>query len=175
MLLFAEAFFDQAKVINAVLDEFCRSFGEKINRIKTNIFFSSNVPANVARSIGKTFGFTITKNLGRYLGIPLLHSRVTTTTYQEIVDKVEKRMSTWNTSHLSLAGRITLAQSILQAIPIYAMQTTCLPSRVKNKVDQACRQFGTVLQLGESLAKLDGTQFVSKKLAGAWASKILKL
>lgn len=58
--------------------------------LKTNIFFSSNVPANVARNIGKTFGFTITNNLGRYLGLPFLLSRVTKNTYQEIVDKVEK-------------------------------------------------------------------------------------
>ena len=50
-------------------------------------------------------------------------------------------MSNWNASHLSLAGHITLAQSTLQVILIYAMQTTCLPSSVKNKVDQACQWF----------------------------------
>ena len=38
--------------------------------LKTNNFLSSNVPANVARNIGKTFGFTIINNLGRYLGLP---------------------------------------------------------------------------------------------------------
>ena len=80
MLLFAEASTAKANVINAVSDEFCRSSGEKMNRVKTNLFFSSNVPANVARSIGKIFGFTITNNLGRYLGMPLLHTRVTTNT-----------------------------------------------------------------------------------------------
>ena len=73
--------------------------------------------------------------------MPLLHSRVTKNTYQDIVDKVEKRLSSWNASHLSLAGPITLTQSVLQALPIFAMQTTNLPDGVQYKVDQACRRF----------------------------------
>ncbi|KAH9647730.1 putative ribonuclease H protein [Citrus sinensis] len=108
--------------------------------------------------------------------MPLLHSRVTTTTYQEIVDKVEKRMSTWNTSHLSLAGRITLAQSILQAIPIYAMQTTCLPSRVKNKADQACRQFiwnGTTT--GRKLSQVGWNTICKQKISGGLGFKNLEI
>ena len=88
-------------------------------RIKTNLFYSSNVSMSVARSIGKIFGFTIINNLGRYLGMPFLHSRVTKSTYQEIMDKVEKRLSTWNASYISLVSCITLAQSILHAILIY--------------------------------------------------------
>lgn len=134
LLLFAEASPDQAKSISAVLDEFCCSSGEKVNQQKTTLYFSSNVSTGVARKIEKTLDFTITNNLGRYLGMPLLNSRVTKNTYQEIVDKVEKRLPAWSASHLSLAGRITLAQSVLQAIPIYAMQTTNLPISVKSKL-----------------------------------------
>lgn len=141
LLLFAEASPDQAKSISAVLDEFCCSSGEKVNQQKTTLYFSSNVSTGVARKIGKTLDFTITNNLGRYLGMPLLNSRVTKNTYQEIVDKVEKRLPAWSASHLSLAGRITLAQSVLQAIPIYAMQTTNLPISVKSKIDLACKCF----------------------------------
>ncbi|KAL9431609.1 hypothetical protein AB3S75_026743 [Citrus x aurantiifolia] len=50
--------------------------------------------------------------------MPLLHNRVTKATYQEIVDTVDKKLSGWNAMLLSLAGRITLAQSVIQAIPI---------------------------------------------------------
>lgn len=141
LLLFAEASHDQAQIINAVLGEFCCSSGEKVNNTKTSIFFSSNVSAVLSKSISKALGFTISNNLGRYLGMPLLHSRVTKNTYQDIVDKVEKRLSSWNASHLSLAGPITLTQSVLQALPIFAMQTTNLPDGVQYKVDQACRRF----------------------------------
>lgn len=95
--------------------------------------------AGEAKKIGSLLGFSITKNLGKYL--PLLHSWVSKHTYEEIVDKVESRLSGWNATHLSLAGRVTLAQFVLQAIPIYAMQTTQLPLGVINKIDQACKKF----------------------------------
>lgn len=71
--------------------------------LRPQFFFSSNVSAGLSKSISKALGFTITNNLGWYLGMPLLHSRVTKNTYQDIVDKVEKRLSSWNASHLSLA------------------------------------------------------------------------
>lgn len=55
--------------------------------------------------------------------------------------KWKKRLSGWNVSHLSFARRITIAQSILQALPIYAMQSTDLPAGIKLKIDQACKRF----------------------------------
>ena len=42
---------------------------------------------------------------------------------------------------MSLAGCITLAQSILQAIHVYAMKTINLPRSIKLKIDQLCRHF----------------------------------
>ncbi|KAH9665427.1 putative ribonuclease H protein [Citrus sinensis] len=102
LLLFAEASIDQAYIIDAVLENYCR------------------------RS---------------YLGVPLLHSRVNKATYQSILDKVDMRLSGWNAAHLSFAGRVTLAQSVIQAMPIYAMRTTMLPSSVRHRIDKCCRRF----------------------------------
>ena len=54
---------------------------------------------------------------------------------------MKQRLSGWAASQLSFAGHITLTQSILQAIQIYAMQTTNLPASIKTKIDQVCRRF----------------------------------
>ena len=86
-------------------------------------------------------GYSATNNLGCYLGMPLLHSRVNKATYQTILDKVDKRLTGWNATHLSLAGRITLAHSVLQAMPIYAMQMTFLQAPVHGKIEKSCRRF----------------------------------
>ena len=72
--------------------------------------------------------------------MPLLHSKVSKSTYQNI-DKVEQCLSRWIATHLSLAGRVTLVQSVLHTIPIYVMQTTNMSASVKRKIDQACRKF----------------------------------
>ena len=73
--------------------------------------------------------------------MPLIHSRVNKVTYQSILDKVDMRLTGWNAAHLSFVGRVTLAQSVIQAMPIYAMQTTLFPSLVRQKIDTACRRF----------------------------------
>lgn len=102
-------------MINEVLESFYNSSEAMVNRTKTKVFFSKNIMERERIRIGSMLGFIITQDLGKYLGMPLLHYRVTKHTYQEIIDKVDRRLSGWNTSHLSLAGRITLAQSVLQA------------------------------------------------------------
>lgn len=141
LLLLTEASCDQANIINSVLDAFCNSSSAKVNKSKTQVFFSKNVATAEANNISSIFSVSITQNLGRYLGTPLLHSRLSKRTYHDIVDKVEKRLSSWNATPLSLVGRITLTQSVIQAIPIYAMQTTNLPISIKSKIDQACKRF----------------------------------
>ena len=139
--LFAEASLNQAYNIDAVLETYCHSSEAKVNKSKTQIFFSKNITTRDARTIGNALGISVTHDLGCYLGMPLLHSRVTKTTYQSILDKVEMRLTGWNAAHLSFTGRVTLAQSVIQAMHIYAMQTTLLPSSVRNRIDKSCRRF----------------------------------
>lgn len=141
LLLLAEATCNQAKTINEILENFCSISGGKVNKEKTQMFFSRNVKQATAKNIAKECGFSVTNNLGKYLGMSLLHNRVTKATYQEIVDKVDQKLSSWNALHLSMAGRVTLAQSVIQAIPIYVMQTTRLPEGIYAKLDKICRRF----------------------------------
>ncbi|KAH9649731.1 putative ribonuclease H protein [Citrus sinensis] len=135
LLLFAEASVEQASVISSVLDSFCYSFSSKVNKSKTLIYFSKNVGDSEANVISGMLGYSVTKDLGKYLGIPLQYSRVSSCMYQGLIAKVERRLSSWTASHLSLAGRITLAQSVLQAISIYKIsmvswRNVCKPKSI---------------------------------------------
>ncbi|KAH1038182.1 hypothetical protein J1N35_039925 [Gossypium stocksii] len=56
--------------------------------------------------------------LGKYLGVPLLHQRVTRDTFQYIVENMRKKLAGWKSKLLSFAGRITLAKAVLAAIPV---------------------------------------------------------
>ncbi|XP_028804491.1 uncharacterized protein LOC114759480 [Neltuma alba] len=61
--------------------------------------------------------------------------------HKYIIDKVQHKLSGWKASSLSLAGRITLAQSVLSSIPLYTMQTTRLPASICDKLQLLTRKF----------------------------------
>jgi len=67
---------EQIHYINLILDLFCRSLGQKVSKDKTRIYFSRNVPWQLRRQICDEVGFQGTQELGKYLGVPLIHKRV---------------------------------------------------------------------------------------------------
>ncbi|KAH9733957.1 putative ribonuclease H protein [Citrus sinensis] len=108
--------------------------------------------------------------------MPVIHSRVNKQTYQEILDKVNKCLSGWNAMHLSLVRRLILTQSVIQTILIYAMQTTKIPSGIRDNIDQACRHFiwsGVAGKKKMSLVKWD--HIYQLKLCGGLGLKNLSL
>lgn len=68
----------------------------------------------MANFFSKVVDYKLTNNLGRYLGVLLLHDRVRDTTYGQIVSKV--KVGNWQANHLSVAERATLIQSVLNTI-----------------------------------------------------------
>lgn len=60
----------------SILDDFCCGSGAKVNKAKTQLYFSKNVYTALANNISTMLGFSTTKDLGKYLGMPLFHSKV---------------------------------------------------------------------------------------------------
>ncbi|CAL2271836.1 unnamed protein product [Prunus armeniaca] len=92
--------------------------------------------SDLANSIAAISGSPRTASLGKYLGVPLIHTRVNKQTYQKVIAKVQKRLASWKSHMSSMAGRITLLQSVTTTIPIYTMQIAKLPMSVYDKLDQ---------------------------------------
>ncbi|GMJ10780.1 hypothetical protein like AT3G24255 [Hibiscus trionum] len=128
-------------VIHEVLSEFCACSGHRVSVAKTQIFFSKNCDPNVCIDLGQRLGFEVVGDLEKYLGVPLLHERVTKATYAYLLDRMEKRLAGWVANSLSLAGRITLAKVVLQAIPSYVMQATMLPKGLCHEMERIIRRF----------------------------------
>ncbi|KAK5776842.1 hypothetical protein PVK06_044807 [Gossypium arboreum] len=135
LILFGHAEEHQAQIIKNILDDFCNYSGHKINIRKTNIFFSKGVDSNSRKCISSFFGFQEVDNLGLYLGVPLFHERVTNNTLRFVVDKVRNKLSSWDARQLSLADRLTLAQSVLLSIPSYFMQTMMVPKGLCDEIE----------------------------------------
>lgn len=110
LVLFAEADLFQAQVISKIMETFCDHSGHKISYEKTQFYCSPNVPSDVVHSLSEFMEFRHTDDLGKYLGVPLIHGRVSKLTYQSIVDKTLGKTDAWNPHLFSLAGRLTLCK-----------------------------------------------------------------
>ncbi|KAK2638500.1 hypothetical protein Ddye_026295 [Dipteronia dyeriana] len=160
--------------MNECLDIFCDLSRQQVSYPKSRIFFSNNVKKSDAWLIARTCDSLLTNDLGRYLGIPLNHGRISSKTYKEIVEKTQKRLATWKSDSLSLAGRATLIKVMTSAILFYAMQFVKLPSEICNKLDKINRDFlygHTSLRVLFIL--LIGTQFLYLKEMVALESRSL--
>lgn len=60
-----------------VLNQFCAISGQTVNLNKSKLFISHNVPRVRARRLSALTGISLTNDLGKYLGVPLIHGRVT--------------------------------------------------------------------------------------------------
>jgi hypothetical protein len=57
------------------------------------------------------------------------------------VEKVKGRLAGWKAKQLSLAGRITVAKSVIQAIPIYPMMSMPIPKSCLKEIEKVQRAF----------------------------------
>ena len=141
LILFAEASCSQARILKQCMDRFCELSGQSVNFDKSKLFCSPNTDKKLAKDISAICGSPLTGDLGKYLGMPLIHSRVSKNTYSDLVDKVQSRLAGWKSKILNIAGRVTLIQAVNSSIPVYAMQTAKLPISTAMTLDKLNRDF----------------------------------
>ncbi|XP_031132009.1 uncharacterized protein LOC116033406 [Ipomoea triloba] len=141
MVLFTEATTAQVAIIQDCLDRFCEALGQRISYSKSHVFFSKNTPPGLADDIANQLSIARTGDMGKYLGVLSIHGRVTRGTFKDLLDRVNGRLEGWKAKLLSLAGRVTLARSVLNAIPIYTMQTVVLPKGICHEIEKRTRRF----------------------------------
>ncbi|VVA29155.1 PREDICTED: ribonuclease H At1g65750 [Prunus dulcis] len=96
---------------------------------------------DAAQEISNICGSPLTDNLGKYLGVPLLHYGPNKATFNSLLDKVHRRLVGWKGKLFSLAGRAILIKAVTASIPIYPMQTTKLLASVCKELDKLNRNF----------------------------------
>lgn len=128
-------------VMQKCVQAFCNCSRQKVSKEKTKLFCSRNINHNKAMELSNALRVALTSNLGNYLRIPLHHTRVKKEMYRQIVEKVKKSLNMWKASTLSMAGRVTLAQSVPPSIPLYTMQTSLISKGVCDEVERLSRGF----------------------------------
>lgn len=119
----------------------CEMSGQMVSPEKTSIFFSKNVDTRTRRRLCAISGFTNATSLVRYLGIALLGRAPKKHDVNYLIEKVTQRLSEWKGTHLSFAGRVTLAKLVIQYIPIYTMMTTPIAKACLKEIEKLQRGF----------------------------------
>nr|GEV37768.1 hypothetical protein [Tanacetum cinerariifolium] len=77
----------------------------------------------------------------KYLGVPLVSSRLMIRDCNELVDKVQIRIQDWKNKSLSIAGQLQLIHSILGSMHINWASVFFLPNHVLLNIEQLMREF----------------------------------
>ena len=108
---------------------------------KSKIYFSQNVSRDLEKLIFDESGIKATKELGKYLGMPLLQKRINKDTFGEVLTRVSSWLAGWKGKTLSFAGRLTLMRSVLASIPVHTMSVISLPKATLEGLDSVARSF----------------------------------
>ncbi|KAL0293636.1 UNVERIFIED_CONTAM: hypothetical protein Sradi_6926500, partial [Sesamum radiatum] len=77
----------------------------------------------------------------RYLGLPLLASKLSITDCQPILHKIEARIKGWEGVMLSFAGRVQLIKSVLSALQVCWAMAFILPKHIIKEIEKRLRNF----------------------------------
>ncbi|KAI5424331.1 hypothetical protein KIW84_030502 [Lathyrus oleraceus] len=116
------------------LNMFCNMSGKEVSQEKTSLLFSKNVNRNMHNKLVNLSGYRVTSNLGKYLGVPIRGKMLRKNDFNYLVDQITAKLVSWKKNRLSFAGRITLAKSVIEAMPIYLMMTNRIPKAIINEI-----------------------------------------
>jgi hypothetical protein len=126
-LLFGQANISECRKILEILNLYEGSSGQKINREKTAIYFSSNTSQVTRQLILEFWGSQGASIFDKYLGLPAMIGRSKKSIFNGLKERIVQRLQGWKEKFLSKAGREVLIKAVAQAIPTYAMNCFRLP------------------------------------------------
>ncbi|KAL0455338.1 UNVERIFIED_CONTAM: hypothetical protein Slati_0873000 [Sesamum latifolium] len=106
------------RTIKSALTEFAELSGLHVNPSKSTIILSKAVQRE-RQSILDLMGFQEGSLPIKYLGVPLVSSRLSVADCQPLLDKINMRLAGWNHLNLSLAGHTQLIKSVLSSLHTY--------------------------------------------------------
>ncbi|WMV30193.1 hypothetical protein MTR67_023578 [Solanum verrucosum] len=121
-------------------EEYEHTSNQLINEEKSQFMVPANTSHDIINNIQEVTRFSQKDSPITYLGCPLYIGRQRII-YSQLVEKVSKKISGWQTRILSFGGKITLVKHALQSIPIHTMAAISPPSTTIKYIESIIADF----------------------------------
>ncbi|KAL2224604.1 UNVERIFIED_CONTAM: hypothetical protein Sindi_2993500, partial [Sesamum indicum] len=146
LLFFCRADLDSPRILKRGLDRFAEWSGLRLNVQKSHVIISRSAQGWKDQILA-IMGFQEGQLPMRYLGLPLLSSRLSISDCQPLLLNIDARINGWEGISLSYAGRIQIIKSVLSAMSIYWASAFILPKAIIKQIE---KRFRTLLWKGTS-------------------------
>ncbi|KAA3489714.1 reverse transcriptase [Gossypium australe] len=140
-ILFGDASCKEAEAVRDVIKEYESISGQRVNFEKSLIYFGANVNNEVKENIINLLGVRMAHNPEKYLGLPMMVGRKKSWAFANFANRFRKRIEGWSLRYLSIGGKEVFIKSVLQAIPLYAMQCFLMPKMFYRKLEGIMNKF----------------------------------
>lgn len=114
--------------------------GLKVNFSKS-LLYGWNIQEDVVEEGAALLGCEKGGQQFSYLGMKIGINPHAKDNWSWLIQKIKNRIACWDGRNISLGGRATLVQSVLSAIPIYALSFYLLPNTSLNQIIRVQRAF----------------------------------
>lgn len=142
ILLFTNGNLNEIKDLKNILDLFMKATGMQVNYRKPQLIMEG-FNRHEKRLITSILPFDIysMENPFKYLGFWLKPNAYKKQDCDWLVAKIESKISHWSYKCLSRVGRLTLINSVLQAMPVFWAALTWVPKGTLDKIRRICSIF----------------------------------
>ncbi|PNX71762.1 cysteine-rich receptor-like protein kinase, partial [Trifolium pratense] len=139
-ILMGEGIWENLWTIKVLLRSFELVSGLKINFLKSK-FYGVNVDTRFLDAGSSFLSCRSDVTPFKFLGIPVGANPRRRETWKPVVEAMTKRLSFWNSRHLSFGGRVTLINSVLASIPLYFFSFFKAPKCILKQLVRIQRNF----------------------------------
>lgn len=175
ILLFTNGNLNEIKDLKNILDLFMKAIGMQVNYRKSQLIMEdfNRHEKHLITSILPFDAYNM-ENPFKYLGFWLKPNAYKKQDWNWLVAKIESKISRWSYKWLSRAGRLTLINSVLQAMPVFWAAPTWVPKGTLNKIRRICSRFLWVGSKEDSVLPWVAWEKVARpKEWGGWGIKNL--
>jgi hypothetical protein len=133
-----------ATKFKSIMDSFINASGGDVNNRKCQVMGWST-PSWVMQAIAQVFQFSLAENWTsfRYLGIPISLQTTSAQVWQQIIEKMNRKLMHWGSQWLNLASRVILIKAVLllTALPLYQCSALLAPKGIVKQITMKIRSF----------------------------------